>query len=64
MKAKRILSMLLSIAMLLSFLPAGASAAHDHSESLHTMQTEVPVPVSTEGNTYRLFTEENLEGQY
>ena len=64
MKAKRILSMLLSIVMVLGLMPVGVSAAHDHSESLHTMQTAVPVPVSTEGNTYRLFTEENLEGQY
>ena len=64
MRAKRILAVLLSIVMVLGMMPVGVSAAHDHSGHLHPMQTEFPVPVTTEGNTYSLFTEENLEGQY
>jgi len=51
-KTNRLLSILLTLVMLLGMLPTTAVAA------------EIPIPVTTEGNTYSLFTEENLEGQF
>ena len=51
-QTNRLLSLLLSFVMVLGMLPTMAVAA------------EIPIPVTTEGNTYSLFTEENLEGQF
>ena len=59
MKLKRFGAWLLCMVMLLSSVPLTTAAAYADEEDY-----DIPVPVSTEGSTYRLFTEENLENQF
>ena len=58
MKAKRILSLMLSIVMLLGMMPASAYAYYE--ESFFDGDS---VDVCTAGKTYSLYTEDNLEQQ-
>ena len=68
MKARRFLALLLTAVMLLGIIPfpAGAESYYDENANLHSEEPEeieVPIPVTTDGKIYSLFTEENLEEQ-
>ena len=52
MKTKKIIAMLLCLAMLVGMLPANAAAAFARQDHVHTTSTEIPIPVTTEGKTY------------
>lgn len=52
MRTKRILALLLSAVLLLGIMP------------ITTIAAEMPIPVTTEGRTFSLFTEDNLEDQF
>ncbi len=59
MKTKRLLALLLSMIMVLGILPMAASSEYEEEEYV-----EVPIPVTTEGKTYSLFTEEYLDDRH
>ena len=64
MKTKRILALLLAVAMLIIVMPTTAGARY--YEDYHYVsydRLDISLPVTTEGKTYSLFTEANLENQ-